>query len=323
LVAALSNDWRVGIWDRVARRLLHVLEVTPGFHTDNVALAFSPEGRRIAFSSGREASLWDLATGEPLRTWKLFPGLVDQMAFPEANRLLLYRVETESGELGPFGMVSPRQHPRVCRIRDLLGPEPKKPLAEIRDCNWAVYHGCCSPDGKYYALEGRAGSPGKFTRVANLYEGLTGKKLGALPSQRPIKADGAFFFFDPTGTVLQYLYKTEKENETYFLRIPSLAVSRQLDTDPVSLGPQGKRWLVRSSGSAEHAHEPGTLTLFEEGRPAPLVRFVLDVGNDFMVVGKPRFSSDGQHIIWGSPTGVTLVDLVEVNHRLSELGLGW
>ena len=29
LVAALSNDWQVGIWDRESRRLLHVLEVLP------------------------------------------------------------------------------------------------------------------------------------------------------------------------------------------------------------------------------------------------------------------------------------------------------
>ncbi len=53
LVAGLSNDWHVGIWDRATHRLRHVLEVTPGSHTDNAALAFSPDGRRFAFTSVR------------------------------------------------------------------------------------------------------------------------------------------------------------------------------------------------------------------------------------------------------------------------------
>ena len=35
-------------------------------------------------------------------------------------------------------------------------------------------------------IEGLGGSPGNVTRIANLYEGSTGKKLGALPTQRTI-----------------------------------------------------------------------------------------------------------------------------------------
>jgi hypothetical protein len=38
----------------------------------------------------------------------------------------------------------------------------------------------------------------------------------------------------------------------------------------------------------------------------------------------PPLSSSGLHLLWGNPGGtVTLVDLVEVNRRLSEIGPGW
>jgi WD40 repeat protein/tRNA A-37 threonylcarbamoyl transferase component Bud32 len=319
LVAALSNDWHVGIWDRADRRLLHVLEVIPGSHFDSAALAFSPDGRQFAFSAGRDASLWDVATGEPIKTWRLPEGLVERFAFPDPDRLLLFRVETETGEVGPFSNADRRKHPRVCRVRNLLRPEPLKPLAEIRDFNFHVFLSECSPDGKYYAIEGLGDSSGKVRRIANLYEGPTGKKLGALPTQNPIDWDGAWFNFDPTGTMLNYAY-SDHAYRRFLLEMPSRAVLRQFDPGPTCLGPRAKRWLMSSGATDDH---PAALILLEHGREEPLVKFVLDLGGA-VGTGKPRFSSDGQHLVWGGPSGgVMVVDLVEVNRRLSELGLGW
>ena len=121
LVAALSTDWHVGIWDGTSRRLLHVFEVTPGSHSDNAALAFTQDGNQFGFSAGQEASLWDTKTGEVIKTWRLPKGLTDQMAFPEPGRLLLFRTETESGDVGPFTAFDPRKYPRVCRVRGMSG----------------------------------------------------------------------------------------------------------------------------------------------------------------------------------------------------------
>jgi hypothetical protein len=65
------------------------------------------------------------------------------------------------------------------------------------------------------------------------------------------------------------------------------------------------------------------LTLLERDREEPLVTFVLDLGG-IEWAGKPRFSPDGLHLVWGNPRGgVTVVDLVEIQRRLSEVGLGW
>ena len=119
-----------------ASRLLHVLEVTPGLFPDNAALAFSPDGRRFAFSAGHEASLWDVATGEPIKTWRLPEGLGDRLAFPGAESAVAFpRGDGERAKSGRSRSSTADKYPRVCRVRDLLGPEPLKPLAEIRDCN--------------------------------------------------------------------------------------------------------------------------------------------------------------------------------------------
>jgi len=316
LVAALSNDWHVGIWDRAAHRLPYVLEVTPGAQTDNAALAFSPVGRQLAFSAGHEASLWDVTTGELVKTWKLSEGLSDRLAFAGPNQLLLFRVETETGEFGPFGPVDPIKYPRVCRVRDLLGADPIKPVAEIRDCNLHVFGSECSPDGKYYVVEGLAGSRGNVRRVANLYEGPTGTRIGDLPTQNSVTLDWASFGFDSTGSVLSYFYEKAETSKTYLLEMPSRAVIRQFDQTPRCLSPRAKRWLMPSTASAD---QPGFLTLYEQDHHDPLVNLMPDP-----TIGNPQFSPDGSHLVWGNASGtVTVVDLVEVNSRLTGIGLGW
>jgi WD40 repeat protein len=316
LVAALSNDRHVGIWDRAAYRLLHVLEVTPGLHFDNAGFAFSPDGHQLAFASGREASLWDVGTGEPIKTWNLPAGLVDRLAFPEPKHLLLFREETDTGGVESSSAFDPSKYPRVCRVRNLLGPQPLNPLAEIRDCNLHVFGSECSPDGKYYVIEGLGGSPGKVKRIANMYEGPTGKRLGALPTENLINRDGALHRFDPTGTLLCF-ESLGKRDQYLLLEMPSRAVLRQLDQFPSCLGPKANRWLISSGATAD---QPAALTLLERDRKEPLIKFLLDLGG----AGLPRFSSDGLHLIWGNPSGaVTVVDLVEVHRRLASVGLGW
>src|SRR5262249_55754094 len=50
-VAALTQAWQVGVWDRVASRLLRRFDVPPGRYTDNAGFAFSQDGRRLAFAA--------------------------------------------------------------------------------------------------------------------------------------------------------------------------------------------------------------------------------------------------------------------------------
>ena len=87
---------------------------------------------------------------------------------------------------------------------------------------------------------------------------------------------------------------------------------------PQCLGPGAKRWLMDSAATAIN---PAAMTLFEQDHPEPLIKFVLDL--EGTRGPRPQFSPDGLHLVWGNPSGgVTVVDLVEVNRRLSELAWG-
>ncbi len=160
-LAALAHDWQVGIWDLPSGRLLHVVDGPKGFAADNAGLAFSPDGRRFAMSAGREARLWDVETGETAKSWKLPLGISDSLAFAAADKLLLLRAETRDPTAGPFSNYLPRQYPRVCRLRNLLGDSPSKAIAEVDDFNWHVFGIGGSSAGKCFAIEGLGGASGK------------------------------------------------------------------------------------------------------------------------------------------------------------------
>ena len=126
LIAALSDDWRVGIWDRTSGQLRYLFDVPAGFFTDNAWMAFDPTARRFAFSGHEHATLWDLETGRLLQTWKLPPGLQDKLAFHGPDQLFLFRSETRD-RVPPFSAYHPKDHPRVYRFYNLLGPSPLRP----------------------------------------------------------------------------------------------------------------------------------------------------------------------------------------------------
>src|SRR5262249_42415776 len=97
-LAALAHDWAVGVWDVDSGRLLQRLRPPAGVLADNAALAFRPDGHRLAFAAGTAARLWDLDTGRELGAWPLPRGLVDVMTFhPGTGDLLLFRAEKPPG----------------------------------------------------------------------------------------------------------------------------------------------------------------------------------------------------------------------------------
>ena len=316
-VAALAQNWQVGSWDRDLGHLVQVVNVTPGSFTDNASLAFSPDGRLFACSAGHEARLWDLETGEGKASWTLPEGRSDQLLFRGPGQLLLCRNETKDGLVAPSGEFDPREYPRVCVIRNLLGPAPTQPLAVISDFNLYVNSGEISPDGAYYVVEGSSGSREKWVRSIHLFEVATGKRIWTLPSQKPTRDLGAGLVgFDPTGKVLA-LSLSPDPSATLF-EVPSGAVLGTLNTPGSVLAPGAARWWA--STDAAHDHLRGW-SLYERGSQRPLISFVKDQPG---AGGPPRSSPDGLHAAWGHVDGtVSLVNLVEVQRRLADVGLGW
>jgi WD40 repeat protein len=272
--------------------------VPVGFETSDAALAFSPDGARFAFVSGRKAKLWDLATGG-VQQWSLPPGLLDTLAFDAAGkRLLLCRVETADGIAPPFGAES-RGLPRVCRIRDLLGPEPTKELARI-DLKHRPVWLAASPDAGFFVLGEEIIPENGLIRVL---AGSSGKEIFSARS-RP------GFLLDPTGKVLVLPFDG---GGCPLLEMPSGKLLATWDSCPANcVGPGGRYWTGQASSYGFH--------LGRGADPVSLVTLAIDS----QVTNAVQFSDDGRLLAWGKSDGAVQVgDINEVQHKLAELGLGW
>ena len=59
LVFAISQGFEIGVWECETGKNLCILQAPDGLFADNVAVAFSPDERQIAFASNRTARLWE------------------------------------------------------------------------------------------------------------------------------------------------------------------------------------------------------------------------------------------------------------------------
>ncbi len=306
-LAALSQNWQVAVWDLKENHLLHVFDVPKGLFADNADLCFSPDGNRFAFVTGRQAKMWEVASGRELGSWDLPPGLTDRLAFRSDDKLVLFRMETASG-LPPFGQVSWREHPRVSRIRHLTLPKQIKLVAKIEEFKKHVFTAAISPDGSYIVAAGLGGPDGKH-RTVRIYDGTTGKEVGTLPLDRT-KFE-PFLRLDATGKILAYA-PADRDQAT-LVDVPSRKVRGVLPNGPWSLGPGANYWV--SSGPAY----PAGLTLVRRQDGKPLFRFGIDSG-----VNAGPFSADGTRLAWDHADGsVTVCDIPAVQRQLAAIGLGW
>lgn len=309
-LAALAHNWELGLWDLHSGFLLHVWEVPRGLFADNAALAFRPDGRQLAFSAGREAVAWDVASGRELRRWELYTGFVDQLAYAGPDRLVSLRVETQDGRLGPYRNAPPAQHPRVCRLRELPEQGPPRVIKEITDFNLHVFCGTAAPAGEYFVIEGLSGTPGQARRLLKAYD-AAGRELATLPTLRPAASQSGLQFCDPTGNLLAAYNNPESIGEITLFEMPACREAGKLAASPLGLSPGGAYYAVSGGG----------LSLFRRGDSTPVVIFDEDQG---LPVVRFQFDAAGNQLAWGRQEGTVVVaDLPQIQRRLAELGLGW
>jgi serine/threonine protein kinase/WD40 repeat protein len=315
LVGALADNWQVGIWETSSGQLRFLFDVPPGLFSDNARMAFDSDSRRFALSAHEHATLWDLQTGRLVRTWKLPPALGDLLAFHGPDKLILFRCETRD-RVALFSNNHPKDHPRVYRLYDLLGPSPLIPIAEIGDHDWHCFGVLMPEDGHFFLAEGAGTTGGHRARTLCAYEGTTGKLLWSMPPPRP-DVDGCHLKIDPRGTVL--VLENEKGAQLTLLRLPGREWMFDLDVNKIlALAPGGSRWF---SAYNEPADASFVLRYHPEGRHGPAIPFLLDkdVFGDALI-----FDGVGRYVAWPSPDySVTLCDLTEVQRAMAEHGLGW
>ena len=76
------------------------------------------------------------------------------------------------------------EKPRVVRIRNLLGPEPLKPVAEVTDLELAIDGSHLTSDGKYLVALGLHGSAGPDAASLERLRGIDRQAPVVSPSQR-------------------------------------------------------------------------------------------------------------------------------------------
>ncbi len=307
LLAALGHDGQIAVWDLGLGHLRHLLPAPKGKADEDAALAFRPDGGRLACSAGEEAKLWDLETGRELASWRLPPGARDLLAFHPSGALLSFRDEAE--EPARPGA------PRVRRIRNLLGPSPSAPIAILADFDGHFLGSAVVPDGSTFLAEGTYRGPDGQRRCVKAYDSLTGTERWSIASTRS-QLSGSLAL-DPTGRLLA-LRIDNRDRKGILADVGSGQVLGDLEPFPVSLGPGGDD-LVRL-GAGNPRDEARGYALFRRGGTTPL----LVLGSESPASFPPIFSRDGRLLAWSNTDGtVSVCDLPRVRERLSEVGLGW
>jgi serine/threonine protein kinase/WD40 repeat protein len=315
LIAAVSHEWDVGLWEQDSGRLLGVLPAPIGRFADSIGMAFDPGGRRFACSVGREARLWDLEQHRMIDRWNLPEGLCDSIAFSGDRQLLLARQETRNRQGGPFGAFPPNKYPRTVRLYDLLSPTPTRPLAEIDDFDLQVHQIAIAPNGSVFAVDGVGTDQGKPRRKFHLYQGPIGRLLRAFPTTREPGVHGCIRF-DPTSKVLLASLETMRgDGRPTLFDLPGMEY-RGAPTTPVGCLSPDAKWSMAWTEDRTLA-----LALYDLATGLPFMRIAQDV--EFRQLSF-SFSPDGRHTIVGRRDGTVLVlDLVEINRQLTKLNLGW
>jgi WD40 repeat protein len=291
-VAALSDDWHLGVWDLELSRLLFIFETPVGHFADSAAGCFNPQSNQFAFASGREARLYDLANGRVLQRWSLNQGVSNQLQFDPAGDLFLLRREPV-----PDGRIW------VWRLQNLgTSPTPEL-LHEQVDRIWSAEGVALSPRAEQFMI--LSGGPKGEARILHTYDLKSGRELWKTATE--MNEDTFHLPFDPTGS--KFGFQATIPSGGYHLRLFRSSDFAELGTTPrncEAIAPYGMGY----EGNASFF--PG---LTGEKNAIPLTTQWTWLG------WLSAFSPNGKSLVWGTEDGIVLVaDLQEVQQRLSTLG---
>ncbi|HYH67272.1 MAG TPA: hypothetical protein VD866_21425, partial [Urbifossiella sp.] len=305
LVAGVTDDWQLAVWDRESGRLRRVWDVPVGWTTDNADVAFDEPAGLVYFAAGKAVSRLNLATGARDRVWVVPKGLNEFLQVTPGRPPVLIRRELTPPD------VEVVTKPMTVRGRELL------PDGTTRD-TFPGYH------LRYENLSGmRVLSGGKHLQVILgggklvpasdwLLDVTTGRPVAtrpppgvALTGGPRLSVDGTRLFVEgsvgggPVG-LLQFRFP-----EMTLLRADPVIPSWTLLTDDAG-----------TTGVTPHGPEDRQgLFVMRLGELRPVA--VLDPG--FAPLGF-RLSPDGRYVSWGREDGsVRVADVPRARERLAAL----
>jgi serine/threonine protein kinase/WD40 repeat protein len=311
-LAALAQNWEIGLWDLETGQLQAKVDVPAGVHADNAGLAFSSDGRKLAYSVGAplkgEARLWETEKLKELERWSLSPGLQNKLVFDRDNALWLFQVELKNGQYLPDSAFDWRLHPRVCRIRNLSADDPQMVHAEITDFNRHVYLAVAASDGQHVAVEGKGGPAGEH-RWAKIIALKTGEIIWSQSLHR--QTPSGSLSLEPSGNVVYYA-------PTDTLPMIGISIPEGKAIGRIHLWPHAVADGARYLGVI-HNGPTRKCSIHRRNEAMSFVNLLPDSGVGTLVFDRAR-----DRLAWGSTEGAIVVcDLAEAQRRLKHLGLEW
>jgi WD40 repeat protein len=283
-LAAVSDDWHLGVWAMVTNKLVALLEAPVGDVADNAGGAFDVTGERFAFASWKEACVFDLRTGQTIHRWPLDKGYSDQVIFDADERLLLLRREMSA------------EHSRwIWRLRELANSGPVL-LHQQTNSNWSPGGMTFLVDGKHF-LVWHGGNPEGFLRA---YDIATGREIWKVATGRN---DGDLrICLDPGGR--RFAHDSKSGQPLRLFRLPDFQPVGLAATGCNAIGPSGEQFLLPPWFLSGRSGDDG-----------------FPLRTDWTELGfVSAFSLDGSLLAWGTEEGeVLLAHLDTVRRRLASL----
>jgi serine/threonine protein kinase/WD40 repeat protein len=284
-VAALANDWLLGIWN-VSGQLLWLIEAPSGWSADNAGGAFDPAGRLFAFAANTQGRLYDLDSGRIVHRWNLARGLCDSLQYDDQSRLLLLRREYGSGQRWPGWW-------RLYELR-VDAAEPVL-VHEQKDPSWGSYLTVLAPGARHFIVANGGVGPRKVVKV---FDTQSGEELRSFETQ--LDTLDTTILPDPTGQ--RFAFLAGPSNSNCVIRLSDLTPAG--GSPSATIGPfpgqyaQGAGQGVIACGT--NFHSCGAM-----------------LGIDWQAIYYAYYSPDGRKLGWGAAGGAVLVgNLEEVQRRL-------
>ena len=203
--AAISQDWHIAVWDHAAGRMIGLFDGPRASFVEAPASPSAPTAAASPYPPVTRRPVRDLDSGRLIRSWTLPEALSEVLWYQGPDRLLLARQETSDLKIPPFTSADPPL-PSRGPDRNLFGPDPARPLAEITEINLWICGLTGSPDGSCLVVEGLAGQPGRVGHLVRAYDWTTGKQLLGAPTTLPANdTSSADVAFDPAGSVVGFV----------------------------------------------------------------------------------------------------------------------
>ena len=321
IVAALADNWQLAVWDLQLHRLLHVFQTPIGVYAQSAGLAIDMDERRIAVVAGSEAKIWDIDSGNELKSLPPLPfGFLDTLVFKDHDTLILARQESIDPAFPAFGPNEhPDKNPRVCRVRNLLDVEPEKPQLEIPDFKRSAVSISVTPDGNRMLIQG-FDEPGKTVehRITKLFDLKSGKELWSLRA-RAISTTNGIGPLDPTGRIIAMMEEGSRSGGcSVLVDLESGRRVREFNHSFIGLGPNALINVIVRDEPVPGAKPVRTVVQGESDQE--LVR----IGQIKHSSERVEISNDGQYVLFGCSDGsVTVTDLRRLQRELAKGGLGW